>query len=82
MIRTQIQLDEDQADVLKRMAGQQRISMAEAIRRAVDAYVAHSAEDGRQAKRSRALAAIGAFSAGPRLSQEHDEAFAQQEKAQ
>ena len=80
MVRTQIQLEQKQAEALRRLAGQRRISMAEAIRNAVDAYVASGSADDRAAQRERALAAIGAFSADPRLSETHDEAFAQEDR--
>ena len=79
MVRTQIQLEAAQAETLKRVARERHISMAEAVRQAVDAYVAANATDERAAKRERALAAIGAFSGGARLSQEHDDAFAEEE---
>ena len=67
MIRTQIQLEETQSAALKRAARRSGVSMAEAIRQSVDIYLAQSPED-EESKRERALAAIGAFTAEPRLS--------------
>ena len=39
MVRTQIQLTEEQSQTLKRIAGKENISVAELIRRSVDAYI-------------------------------------------
>lgn len=70
MLRTQIQLEERQAAALKRFAAERGISMAELIRRAVDAMLASAPEE--EVKR-RARAAGGAFSSGSRdTSAEHD----------
>lgn len=78
MIRTQIQLAEGQARMLKGTAARNGISMAEAVRQAIDTYLAAHAPNDADARRERALAAIGSFSAGPRLSQEHDAAFTEE----
>lgn len=74
MVRTQIQLTELQASLLKRAAAMQGVSMAELIRLAVDAFVARMPVDG-DSKKKRALAAVGAFASDPKLSVRHD-AFA------
>lgn len=74
MIRTQIQLDEAQSDTLKLMARRNGVSMAEAIRQAIDLYLSQQPE-GEELKRRRALDAIGKFEADARLSENHD-AFA------
>lgn len=74
MVRTQIQLTDFQASLLKRAAGMQGVSMAELIRQAVDAFVARMPVDG-DSKKKRALAALGAFDSNPDLSVRHD-AFA------
>lgn len=39
MVRTQIQLTEDQAEALKRKAKEQDVSIAELIRRSIDLYI-------------------------------------------
>ena len=79
MIRTQIQLEEAQSEVLKGTARRNGVSMAEAIRQAIDLYLAQQPE-GEALKRERALAAIGAFEADLRLSEDHDSlAFATEE---
>ena len=78
MIRTQIQLGEDQARALKGTAARNGISMAAAVRQAVDTYLATHGLDDSTTRRERALAAVGTFTAGPRLSQEHDAAFSEE----
>ncbi len=78
MIRTQIQLGEDQARMLKETAARNGISMAEAVRQAIDTYLTMQASNDADTRRDRALAAIGTFTAGPRLAQEHDAAFTEE----
>lgn len=58
MIRTQIQLTEEQAHALKQLAAQQRISMAELIRQGVDRIIEGS---DREEQRRRALAVFGRY---------------------
>ena len=60
MIRTQIQLTEEQVRKLKRAAAAQDVSMAEVIRRCIDRGVAEEARDRAAAYRA-AGALIGAF---------------------
>ncbi len=62
MIRTQIQLTEQQASALKDMAARRNVSLAELIRQAVDSIVAESE---REDKWRRAAALLGRY---------HDEA--------
>jgi 16S rRNA U516 pseudouridylate synthase RsuA-like enzyme len=70
MIRTQIQLTEEQARELKRIAAERGISVAALIREAVEKAVA--VDDG-PARRRRALAAVGRFGSGRKdVSAEHD----------
>jgi len=64
MIRTQIQLTEEQAEALKALASRQRVSVAELIRRSVDAMIRSAAEPTPDERRRRALAAIGRFHSG------------------
>lgn len=75
MVRTQIQLTEEQAEEVKRIARAQHMSVAEIIRQAVNNVirsgvgVAAGAED----RRKRALNAVGKFSSGKRdISRRHD----------
>ena len=75
MVRTQIQLTEEQAKEVKRIARARLISVAEIIREAVNNVirlgpgVAADAED----QRRRALNAVGKFSSGNRnTSRKHD----------
>lgn len=73
MVRTQIQLSERQAAVLKKLAAAHHVSMAELIRRAVDTMVRSGATVDSEEKRKRALAVVGRFSSGKRdISKEHD----------
>lgn len=77
MIRTQIQLTEEQVQALKALAAEQRVSVAELIRRSVDRLTA-SADLGQETRRQRALAVAGRFRSGcPDLSAEHDEYLAE-----
>ena len=73
MVRTQIQLTEDQALILKKMAAKQRKSMAELIRRAIDQMVDSSTQGVTKACREKARAVSGKFRSGIHdLSTDHD----------
>lgn len=75
MIRTQIQLTDEQADVLRARARRERVSIAELVRRAIDAFT-RSEPPGDQELRRRAMRAAGRFGSGVRdTSSRHDEAF-------
>jgi 16S rRNA U516 pseudouridylate synthase RsuA-like enzyme len=75
MIRTQIQLTEEQARELKRIAAQRGISVSALVRQAIEKAVA--LDDG-PAKRQRALAAVGKFRSGTKeISAEHDRYLAE-----
>lgn len=78
MIRTQIQLEENQYRVLKELALRQRVSMAELIRRAIQAWLETSAGISDEERRRRAIAAAGRFRSGlGDLAERHDEYLAQ-----
>ena len=70
MVRTQIQLTEEQAAALKRLSVQRGVSMATLIREAVDRIVEEPGEDVRW---KRALGAVGRFpSEGGNAAEDHD----------
>jgi hypothetical protein len=78
MVRTQIQLAEQQVTILKQLAALQHTSMAELIRRAVDMFTASPDMGNIQACRQRALAAAGQFHSGRSdLSAKHDDYLAE-----
>jgi len=61
MVRTQIQITERQAQKLHTVASRQGISIAEVIRRAIDAALAHEVIPDQEEIRRRARAAVGKF---------------------
>ncbi|MBE0502606.1 MAG: CopG family transcriptional regulator [Desulfuromonadales bacterium] len=78
MVRTQIQLPEEQVSTLKNLATQQHTSMAELIRRAIDMFTASTDTVSLQDHRQRALAAAGKFRSGHGdLSAKHDHYLAE-----
>lgn len=78
MVRTQIQLPEEQIVVLKRLARQQHVSMAELIRRAVDLFTASGAAGNLPERRQRALAVAGRFHSGQAdIAARHDDYLAE-----
>lgn len=78
MIRTQIQLEEDQYRALKELAARQRVSVAELIRRAVSTWLEGVAQVSEEERRRRAIAAAGRFQSGlGDLAEKHDEYLAQ-----
>lgn len=78
MVRTQIQLTEEQAEALKAAAAKQGVSMAELIRRSVDRLIETSGEAPQKELRRRAAAVAGRFRSGSTdISVRHDEYLAQ-----
>ena len=76
MVRTQIQLTEEQFEALKARAAAEGRSMADLIRRLVDESRSGARPD-REERRRRALAAIGMLGRGPRdLARRHDDYLA------
>lgn len=74
MVRTQIQLSEHQASVLKKRAAREGVSMAELIRRGVDLYLRTDNTLSDQERRERALRAAGRFASGHNdLADRHDD---------
>ncbi|NLJ24969.1 MAG: CopG family transcriptional regulator [Firmicutes bacterium] len=64
MVRTQVQLTEKQVKALKRLAVMENTSMAEIIRRSVDAYLESKQIVSDEEKITRAKAAVGRFHSG------------------
>jgi len=78
MVRTQIQLTERQARRLKKLAAAQGRSMADLIRRSVDAMLAQPEANDDIVRRTRALRAAGRFRSGVGdLSSQHDRHLAE-----
>lgn len=73
MIRTQIQLTEEQSRTLKKMAGKRHVSIAELIRQGVNSLVT-SGEVSIEERKQRAMDAAGRFRSGKKdISVKHDE---------
>jgi Arc/MetJ-type ribon-helix-helix transcriptional regulator len=82
MVRTQIQLTEKQAKRVRQIAGARRISMAEAIRQGLDAFLRDAVALDREEQVRRALAASGRFRSGSAdTSSAHDAALAEAYRA-
>lgn len=82
MIRTQIQLTEEQSRRLKAAANRKGVSVSELIRQGIDAALAQEAAPSREQLIRRALQAAGQFhSSQSNVASEHDrylgEAFSQ-----
>lgn len=77
MVRTQVQLTEDEYRSLKELASKLNLSMAALIRKAVDDLLS-SQGPGREEARRRALAVVGAFPLGRTdVAERHDDYLAQ-----
>lgn len=61
MIRTQIQLTEEQVERLKKVAAKRHLSVAKLIRQAVDVLIRSNAAIEDEERRRRAIAAMGRF---------------------
>lgn len=73
MIRTQIQLTEEQSRVLKKISGKKHVSIAELIRQGVNTFM-KSGEVSIEERKQRAVSASGRFRSGKRkISEKHDE---------
>ena len=78
MVRTQIQLSENQYAALKRAAEARNISMAELIRRCVDGMLRTTVMLDMDERRKRALDVAGRFHSGKTdISEKHDRYFAE-----
>lgn len=77
MVRTQIQLTEEQAERLRDLAHERDTSMAALVREAVDRLLAGTPHLTRRERMDRALAAAGKYRSGcSDVSERHDEYFA------
>jgi hypothetical protein len=73
MIRTQIQLTEEQARALREVASSEGVSMAQVVRRGIEEVLRERRLPSRSDDRRRALAVVGRFRSGrPDLGAEHD----------
>ena len=73
MVRTQVQLTEEQARRLRALAREEGVSLAEMVRRAVEGYLQEKENGGFAERAEGALAAVGRFASGLRdVSEEHD----------
>ena len=73
MIRTQVQLEEQQMEALRRRAAERRVSIAELIRQSVDDFIQSSATIDDAERRRRAIAVAGRFHSGlSDVAAEHD----------
>lgn len=78
MVRTQIQLEEEQVRILKKLAAAQHASMAEIIRQAVDMFAGEKMPQADPLRRRRALRAAGHFRSGiGDMATAHDEHLAE-----
>ena len=77
MVRTQVQLTENQAASLKRRAAQEGASQAEIVRRSIEFYLRAGGAVADGERRQRALRVSGRFRSGKRdLSEGHDKYLA------
>ncbi len=73
MVRTQIQLTDEQANILKKMANSRHSSIAELIRRAVDNLIKSNPELDIEERKIKAIKILGKFKSGKKdISTRHD----------
>jgi hypothetical protein len=73
MVRTQIQLTEEQARKVKKIAASRGVAMAEVIRDAVEGAIRSNAGTVSEDRRTRALEIAGKFRSGKKdVSKKHD----------
>jgi len=73
MVRTQIQLTEEQARKVKKIAASRGVAMAEVIRDAVEEAIRSHAGTISEERRTRALKIVGRFKSGKKdISKKHD----------
>jgi hypothetical protein len=73
MVRTQIQLTEEQATALRKRAAEEGRSLADLIRQSVDVYLDQANPASKKSKFERMIRAAGKFNSGSRdVSTNHD----------
>lgn len=73
MVRTQIQLTEEQARKVKKIAAHRGVAMAEVIRDAIEGAIRSDTRSVPEDRRTRALDIVGKFHSGKRdVSKKHD----------
>jgi hypothetical protein len=73
MVRTQIQLTDEQARAIKKIAAAKGVSIAEVIRRAVEGAIKSSTRADMEERQKRALEIVGKFRSGKHdVSKKHD----------
>lgn len=73
MIRTQIQLSEDQAKRLRDLAAREGRSMADIVRESLSEYLPRHQEVDREELKRRSLEVLGTFRSGaPDVAERHD----------
>lgn len=78
MVRTQIQLTEEQSALIKKIAVSRHLSVAELIRQGVDLLIKTNLIVDQEERRKRAIEIIGKFSSGKsNISREHDKYIAE-----
>jgi Arc/MetJ-type ribon-helix-helix transcriptional regulator len=78
MIRTQIQLTEDQYKFLREKAAEYHVSMAELIRQGVELLAQQDQKPDREELKRRALSIVGKFNSGKTdIAEKHDEYLAE-----
>lgn len=76
MVRTQIQLTDEQYASLKKLAEERKVPMAELVRMSVDHLLRSSVWVSDEERRRRALDVVGRFNSGRGdLSEKHDDYF-------
>ena len=79
MVRSQVQFDREQLEAIRAIARSQGVSIAEAVRRAVEQYEERTASAAtEEALRTRAQAVVGRYASGYRdTSTDHDRHLAE-----
>ena len=78
MVRMHVQLTQEQAEQLKRLATERGISTAALIRQGVDLVLCSAGMISREERKRRALAASGRFNSGiGDLAEQHDKYYAE-----
>jgi len=78
MVRTQVQLTEEQAETLRQLSAETGKSVAEMVRLGVELYLKARFRPSRKEQIERALRAAGKFASGPAdVSKDHDRYLAE-----